>query len=396
MSDTVIRQVSGEEMLEVKYPLGSYAFNPSPPLPDAQEWKERVRHRQNVTCLAAFEGENAVATVAYTRMTQNVRSAFLGMGGVWGVSTHPAARRQGYSRQLMARLLKAMRDAGQTLSGLYPFRESFYERLGYVTLPQIRKAQFHPLTLAPLLKQDLGGEVELSLLGDEYDTHLDYVDGMQQHTHGMATFDSPDRVSAGRNRWWMALAKVEGQPVGIMLYDLRGEKETEFNLRAPRFYYHTSQGRYLLLQWIARHIDQANRVELWLAPYELPETWLSDMDVHVETAYFTPMVRIVDVAQLGDCGICIGPGSFAAQITDPICPWNEGTWRLASVDGVLQVSPAESAGCTLSIQALTALVYGTHDPGDFVFRGWGDPSLQTQETMRAMFPRLLPDMYERF
>jgi predicted acetyltransferase len=53
-------------------------------------------------------------------MTQNVRGALLGMSGVWGVSTHPSARRQGYSRQLMARLLEAMRDAGQALSGLYP------------------------------------------------------------------------------------------------------------------------------------------------------------------------------------------------------------------------------------------------------------------------------------
>jgi len=396
MSNVVIRPVEGEEMLEIKYPLGAYAFRPSPPLPDAEEWKEWVRHRQGVTCLAAFDGEDAVATVAYTRMTQNVRGALLGMGGVWGVSTHPAARRKGYSRQLMARLLEAMRDAGQVLSGLYPFRESFYERLGYVTLPQIRKAQFHPLTLAPLLKQDLGGEVKLSLLGDEYDAHLDYIDGMQQHTHGMATFDIPDRVTAQRNRFWLALARVDEEPVGMMLYDLRGEKETEFKLRALRFYYHTSQGRYLLLQWIARHIDQANRVELWLAPYELPETWLSDMDVTVETAYFTPMVRIVDVAGLGDRGIHTEPGSFSAQITDPLCPWNEGTWRFQTTDGVLQVSPAESADCTLSIQALTTLVYGTHDPGDFGFRGWGDPSLQTQETMRAIFPRLLPYLYARF
>jgi hypothetical protein len=219
---------------------------------------------------------------------------------------------------------------------------------------------------------------------------------LQRHTHGMATFDIPDRVIAGRNRFWMALARVGGEPVGLMRYDLRGEKETEFSLRAFRFYYHTSQGRYLLLQWIARHIDQANRVELWLAPYELPETWLSDMDVKIETAYFAPMVRIVDVAGLGSCGIRTKPGSFAAQITDPLCPWNEGTWRFQTADGVLQVSPTESTDCMVSIQALASLVYGTHDPGDFCFRGWGDPSSQVQETMREMFPRLLPHMHEMF
>jgi hypothetical protein len=120
------------------------------------------------------------------------------------------------------------------------------------------------------------------------------------------------------------------------------------------------------------------------------------MDCKIETAYFTPMVRIVDVAQLGDCGLRTRPGSFSAQITDPLCPWNAGIWQLESVDGVLQVSPIESADCTLSIQALAALVYGTHDPGDFCFRGWGDPSHQVQATMRELFPRLLPHMHEMF
>ncbi len=63
---------------------------------------------------------------------------------------------------------------------------------------------------------------------------------------------------------------------------------------------------------------------------------------------------------------------------------------------MLHVSSAKDADCVLSIQALTALLYGTHDPGDFTFRGWGDPSLQVQETMRAMFPRMLPHMHEMF
>lgn len=399
MTQVTIRQVHDEEMLEVKYPLGTYAFTSSPPLPDKEEWKERVRHRQGVTCLAAYEDGAAVATVAYTAMTQNLRGALLGMGGVWGVSTHPAARRKGYSRQLMVRLLDAMRASGEPLSGLYPFRESFYERLGYVTLPQIRKAIFAPLTLAPLLEADLDGEVELVLIGDAYEAYRDYLRHMQQRTHGMAVFDVGDKVSAQRNRFWVALARVDDKVEGLMLYDLRGERETEFNLRATRFYYSTSRAKYLLLQWIARHIDQANRVELWLAPYELPETWLADMDVKVETAYFTPMGRVVDVAGIGARGapgVQAGPGRFAALISDPLCPWNEGTWRFETVDGVLQVGPAKGADCVLGIQALAALVYGTHDPGDFCVRGWGDPSPQVQATMRTMFTRMLPHIHEIF
>jgi hypothetical protein len=256
------------------------------------------------------------------------------------------------------------------------------------------------MTLAPLLQVDLDGEVELMLIGEGYEIYLDYLRHMRQRTHGMAMFDVADRVSAQRNRFWLALARVDGEAVGLMLYDLRGEKETEFTLRTIRFYYHTSQGRYLLLQWIARHIDQANQIELWLAPAEVPETWLVDMNVTVGTAYFTPMVRVVDVAQLDARGVHTGPGCFSARIADPLCPWNEGIWRFETVDGVLRVGPvggAEAAAdCALSIQAVAALLYGTHDPGDFVFRGWGVPSPPVQEAMRAMFPRMLPHMHEIF
>ena len=103
-----------------------------------------------------------------------------------------------------------------------------------------------------------------------------------------------------------------------------------------------------------------------------------------------------EVRSQGDRGIRTEPGSFAVQITDPLCPWNEGTWRFQTVDGELQVNPAETADCTVSIQALTTLVYGTHDPGDFCLRGWGNPSSRVQGTMREMFPRLLPYMHDMF
>ena len=62
------------------------------------------------------------------------------MGGVADVSTHPKARRKGYIRQLMRFIYEQLKNQGYVLSCLYPFRESFYERLGYVTFPQTRQA----------------------------------------------------------------------------------------------------------------------------------------------------------------------------------------------------------------------------------------------------------------
>ncbi|HSR34913.1 MAG TPA: GNAT family N-acetyltransferase [Anaerolineae bacterium] len=395
MSDTTICRMPTDEMLGALYPLTSYAFHSSPPFPDKEEWQETVRQREGVTYFALFEDDVAVATVASTAMTQQVRGANYHAGGVWGVVTHPAARRNGYSKRLMARLLDEDREAGRPLSCLYPFRESFYERLGYVTFPVPRTAKLTPSSLLHLLEKDLDGQVELMLIGDGYDTYRDYLYRLQRRVHGMGIFVHGQKAQVQKhNRSWLALAKVGGEPVGLMLYELKGEEVTKFTLRAYRFYYDTSQAKYLLLQWIARHVDQANEVEIWLPPFELPETWLADIRVTSESQIRAPMGRIVDVANIG--GMLTGPGRFSACITDPICPWNAGVWQFETADGVLRVSATDAADCDLTIQALAALIYGTHDPGDFAIRGWGNPSSEVQAVMRSMFPPRLPYLHEYF
>jgi hypothetical protein len=76
--------------------------------------------------------------------------------------------------------------------------------------------------------------------------------------------------------------------------------------------------------------------------------------------------------------------------------YKEGGWRFETLAGVLQVRPTDQADCELSIQGLSALIYGTHDPGDFSIRGWGDPAEGLLEIMRTMFPAMLPHLHEYF
>ena len=394
MADITIRKLEGDEKLHVMYGLNAYAFFATPPLRNEQEWQGYVKPREGVTYLALFEDARPVSGAAGTTMIQHVRGKLFDANGLWAVATAPGARRNGYCRRVIAQLLSALRDDGQVFSNLYPFRESFYERLGYVTFPLPRIAKLAPSALLPLMEQDLGGQVELMLIGDGFDIYREYLGRLRQRTHGMAMFVIGDRAAAQRNRLWMALAKVQGETVGLMLYQIKGDHETQFLFSAVRFYYETSLGRYLLLQWIARHTDQASQAEIWLAPFEQPETWLSDMQVKTESQVRAPMSRVLDVSRLG--GMQIGPGRFSARIADPLCPWNEGLWRFESADGALQVTRADEADCDLSIQALTALVYGTHDPDDFAIRGWGNPSPQVQATLRAMFPPMTPYLHESF
>lgn len=399
MPTITIRQLSDAEAPEIMYPLTSYAFSPSPPLRDKAEFMAMAQLRRGVMVVAAFEEERAVAVVAATPMTQNVRGRLYGVSAIWGIASDPAARRQGYVRRALAETLAITRDAGQPLSGLYPFRESFYERLGYVTFPRAYLAKLTPAALAPLLRHDFAGHVELLAIADGYDAFREYAIQQRSRIHGMAVFDLPEKEAAiRRNDVWVALAKAGGETIGAMTYNLRNEGGSGMTLKAHRFYYDTSQGRYLLLQWIARHTDQAGQAEILLPPAERPETWWPDLRMTVEFTGGGPMARVVDVAALG--GMPVGGDTVApavtAHITDPLCPWNTGAWRFEAADGQLVVRRAGDAECDLAIQGLTGLVFGTHDPADFAVRGWGQLPAGTQAAMRTLFPPLLPYMHESF
>jgi GNAT superfamily N-acetyltransferase len=400
LTETTIRRLSIEDLADVLFPLTEYAFHPSPAQRDREAWEQRMRERKGMMALALYADGVPAATVVGSPMTQQVRGKAYAAGAVWGVATDPAYRRRGYCRRLMVRLLAAFHEEGQPLSCLYPFRASFYERLGYTKWPLPPRVRFDPAMLRPLLKKDLGGRVERIRLGDGYDIYRAYLKRLQRRTHGMAVFVHGSKQAVQReHRYWLALARVDDEVVGVMVYRLEGSSVTQFTLRAERFYYDTSQAKYLLLQWIARHIDQAGEAQLWLRPGEDPEIWLPDLHAERGSPARGPMGRVVDVAALG--GMETGPGRFSARVSDPHCPWNEGgpadgLWAFETVDGQLVVRPTDRADCDLSIHALSGLVYGAHDPGDFLYRGWGNPSADTQMTMRRMFPPREPYLHEYF
>jgi hypothetical protein len=92
-----------------------------------------------------------------------------------------------------------------------------------------------------------------------------------------------------------------------------------------------------------------------------------------------------------------GQGGVTVHLTDPLCPWNEGRWRLEAADGRLCVSSGSAPEGEVSIHGLTGLVFGTHGAGDFAFRGWGHPPPGVQAALHALFPPAPPPyLHETF
>jgi len=389
-----IRKLNLDEATKILHFISSYAFTPTPPLPEFEAYAEHVRSRAGATYFGVIEdGQPMAICRATTPLDQNLRGKIFPMGGVASVSTHPAARRKGYVRALMDQLFQHFQQNQMATSCLYPFKEVFYEKFGYVTLPQARKITFKPECLRPLLKMPLEGSYEMLQVDEGYPQYRDYLEKFQRQTHGMALFETSQERIFQKQDAWIVFARVDNEVVGVMNYTLSGQIMHQ-TLEAPVFYYSNAHGKFMLLNWIARHIDQATTIILKLKPELFGELFYTDITPDHSSSHIPPMARVTNISALS--GLPIGEGEITVEITDPDCEWNNGVWHLSSQNGRLVLAEDGRADCALSIHGLTALVYGVHDPDEFTLRGWGNPNPEQQAILRQMFPPAVPHMHAEY
>lgn len=389
-----IRQITFDNLMTDYAPLHRYAFYTSPPL-DLSLYENQSSLYEDATVLGMYDDGDPVATVVSIPMTQNVRGKVLPMSGVAGVTSKPTARRKGYVKKLMQALFDHMHEQNLAVSMLYPFRESFYERLGYSLFTHIKSVKFKTADMKPLLSMELSGSVEYLNQAEGWRIAEAMLNESQQLTHGMGLFlPEPLKYLYGKDDHWLAVARDDdGEVIGVMAYKITAFWGT---FEVSRFFVQNSLARYLLLQFIAKHVDQVHDVNLKRLPYDMhPETWFSDFSVKGDPEiWLTPMGRVVDIKQLS--GIDVGNGDITLQINDPQCAWNNGIFRFSSVDGKLQIEPAQSPDATLTINGLSALIYGTHDLNDFQWRGWGTLSTEHIQILSKMFPKANPYLFALF
>jgi len=394
MTSIQIRRVTGYELSQIRQSVPGYAFaGDTPPGISVLAMEQTATYLEDDHYFALFKDGDPVATAGNRPMTQNVRGKVVPMWGVWNVAVLPLARRKGYARDVMAHLLTDTRVEGGAFSTLYPFRESFYERMGYATFPQARKVLLKPENLSGVFDLPLEGDFDMRLYKDGYTDYMPMLKQLQEQRHGFGMFEGASTaLMPSRNQAWQVLVWLDGRIIGSMIYRIHNNRET---FSAYHFYYTEPMGRYKLLEWLARHVDQVKEIEVQMAHTEQPETWLADINPDFRQT-MAPMGRVVDVMRLNDLPVHAEDG-FTLHVSDPLCEWNNGTFKFQGGDGVLKVAPVEATtDDTVSIQGLSAIIYGTHHPHDFPLRGWGKLQPETQEAIQALFPLASPHLHERF
>jgi predicted acetyltransferase len=379
--------------------LSAYAFSDTPAKPASEEDRQRREQaRRDDKVFASYVDDAPVAKVAILPMTMNVRGIVMPMGGISGVASMPAGRRSGHVRTLMNHAINAMREDGQPVSALYPFKESFYERFGYTGWPAARWIRVNPAKLGAVMKVPKSGTVRQRMMKDAFDDWSALLRERQQQIDGFA-MKGPARHEGWAiwNEQWVTTVHEGDRVTGAIVYSITDDVSA---MPVVSALWSTINAQYQLLDFIARHVDHVKEARICFVPGTAPELWLTDADMTVTTdspeGWNGPMARIVSLD--GIAGIRAGDGKVTVKVTDPQAPWNEGIWTLRGAGGTLEVEQDSEAvpQAELTIQALSALVFTGLDPALLRYRGWGDPDETVSDALRALFPPTEPFIFELF
>lgn len=389
-----IRTITADERAASKQ-MGDYAFgnwHDDDVQPDDLAWID-----PNTTVGLFVDGVMA-AKLVHLPVRQVIRGVIKPMGGIAGVATDPAHRRRGFVRQLLQHTFKAMQEEGQVVSALYPFRESFYARFGYVTTTNQLQVQIPTQALAHLLPLARFGEdawtIERRPAKEMKQQVLHTLPQFVTAHHGFTLFhdELPDSLWARIVKdHHLLLLRQDGRLRGMMLY-----KSSSFlqkgEIKVREWYWDAPAARDRLLGYLALHAD--GHPMTWLpVPYGVNfHAWLHDpappLEVKLGPMPITLMGRVMDVAgALADLPMAV-PGTVTFAYEDAHCPWQNGRYRLTAADGRLQATPTnETAAASLTTAGLSALVYGALPLAEVVHRGWAAGfSDAEQALLHAWFP----------
>ncbi|MFW9853187.1 MAG: sterol carrier protein domain-containing protein, partial [Candidatus Thorarchaeota archaeon] len=171
-------------------------------------------------------------------------------------------------------------------------------------------------------------------------------------------------------------------------------------IKVRDFYYKNSQGKYLLLKWLASHSDQIKEVHLPIRPDEFPETWVYDTfwgskgKIKSRDWVPCPMGRVSIVEGLN--GLNVGLGKISIKIKDEYCSWNNASFLFESKNGILHVEKTNDYDCELTIQGFSSIIYGCYNLDDFLFREWGTLSQDAKTKINQLFPPAYPHLHADF
>ena len=364
-----IRTATAETMESFAAPLNlAFAEMPDPGSEDRHRTWEPER------IIAAFDGEQPVATAGALTFRLSVPGGEAAAAGVTLVGVSPAHRRRGILRSMMRHQLDDVRARGEPLAVLWASEGAIYQRFGYglatlsgsFEIERGRAIFAHP---APA-----EGTVRLVDRDAAMDIFPSLYDGVRVLTPGMvgrsetwwrflALHDTDHERGAGGMKF-LAVYEAGGNVEGTAIYRVKpdwDERGPKGRLFAIEVIASTPRATRDLWSWLLQ-VDLVTLVCGVRAPVPHPlQLLLAEPRRLGFTVGDALWLRVVDVPAALVARTYGRPGTLVLEVRDPFCPWNAGRWRLAAgEDGRGVVEPTTTMpDVTLDAGDLGATYLGT-------------------------------------
>jgi len=285
----------------------------------------------------------------------------LPMAGLSWVSVHPDHRRRGVLRAMITHHFAQLHEQGVALSGLHAAEVQIYGRFGYgiSSVELLLTLERGTVFKAPNLDA-AAGQVTTRFVAADSDQAARLVHDIHVRCAGstLGAVSRPQRMARpifvdlpltrqGHEPLQVLLAHVDGQPAGYAVFS-RENKWTDSKPRGVVTVRELAAVDPATLLALARRLvdfDLTSSIIVSGRGADDPLLWLRLVDVGAA------------LAARGYSAAC----DVVLEVADPVCPWNEGTWRLTvGRDGVASCVPtSDEADLRLPVQGLGAAYLGS-------------------------------------
>ncbi len=393
-----IRRCTPEDNESI-WKLVSYAYGA--PESVREKFLERLNLVGKEFFLREVDGD-AVALARVLELEQNVRGLLKPMAGIGMVASAPESRRLGYTYDLLGGIFERLKQDGFVVSTLYPFKDTFYEALGYAKMPPTLTLELNPNSLSRISVPP-GYSARREEGEDMLKVRRALHESMISIIHGGVMRSDLRWEEINRNFAQKAVVarNPAGAPEGILLYAIKGYGEGHSwaetgQISVIEFTWTSLDARDALLNFIYKHVDQIAKVTMVISPmHEDYYHWISNVYAPTLKSNSVSMARIVDVEKSFSDFNVEKLDTFLLEIRDSQIESNSGVFEFSEKSGRLSVRRASGKAKTaISIEGLTSILYGTLGEAQLRRLGWFEG--ETSGNLFETFPRAVPWLTEDF
>ena len=300
-----------------------------------------------------LDGQIVASLVLYP-FSAFVRGQRVPITGIGSVAVSPEHRRRGIGEAFLRSALREMRQGGQAMSALYPFRGSYYRKLGYGTFEMV---QVMAISAGNLPSADETRGVRRLMLPDRpaVQTLYDQV-AAQGHFALARTTDWWNRRLWGYPGEWVVYeGRRRGQIEGYLYYEVdTSHGPFKLAIALNEFVASTPEAHRGLVGYLASLSDQVSEIH-YAAPADNAWPLLlktsqnlrpgAEIGLMANTGNAAAgcMLRVVDV-KLALEALPAAPGErgdVVLEVEDSVLPQNARAWKLSVREGRFKVRPEQ-------------------------------------------------------